>query len=57
MMTESEIRKSAAELARYARRMQLAGDWTRHEWNDKVRSTIRDYIDGTRRFIKNRSAS
>lgn len=50
-MTESQLRKKAADLARDCRRFPLKGDWSRKAWNDQVRITIRHYIENTRRFL------
>lgn len=50
-MNEAQLRKNAAELARDIRRIPLLGNWTRKQWNDKVRVTIRHYLANMRRFF------
>lgn len=52
MTSEQRIRRNAAGLARDVRRIELAGDWTRREWNNQVRIAIRQYISNTRKFLR-----
>ena len=49
-MNMRQLRKSAAELARDCRTIERKGEWTTKEWNDKTRSTVRNYMNNTLRF-------
>lgn len=49
-MNMRQLRKSAAELARDCRKLERKGEWTTKEWNNKVRSTARNYMNNTLRF-------
>lgn len=50
MTTMKKLRENAAELARECRSIKKSGNWSIKEWNDKVRSTIRNYMDNVLRF-------
>jgi hypothetical protein len=49
-MNMKQLRKSAAELARDCRKIERKGEWTTREWNDQVRSAIRNYMNNALRF-------
>lgn len=50
MTTMKKLRKDAAELARECRSIKKSGDWSIKEWNDKIRHTIKNYMDNVLRF-------
>lgn len=49
-MNMRQLRKSAAELARDCRTIERTGVWSIKEWNDSVRSTVRNYMKNTLHF-------
>lgn len=51
-MTEKELRKKAAELTKDLRTIKKVGTWRIREWNDKIRFTVRSYMNNTRHFAK-----
>lgn len=50
MANMKQLRNKAAELARECRAINKSGNWSIKEWNDQVRSTIRNYMKNTLRF-------
>lgn len=51
-MSKGKHRTSAAELARAVRAMwpDLAGEWTRRDWNNQARATAHNHIARMRRM-------